>query len=359
MVGVGDITMLHAPAYRDFDLAQLHLLCDRDEALLARRARQWGVARSTSDFQQVLADTAVDIVEVNTPHHLHRPMVEQALAAGKHVACQKPIATTVADAEAMCQAAEGASGAFRVIENFVFYPPYVLAKQLLDAGEIGEPISIRFKLGTSFFGSRWIPLKTEIWHLLESERGRGQAVFDDGYHKLSLAIHFLGPIASVKGFLGRSLRYVDEPGHLIWRYQDSPALGSFDIALSPALHTRSDYFPADERVEIVGSRGSLLMSRCTGQICDDPPLVLVRDGRRTLFDDLEADWQASFTAGIRDFPKAILEDRQSLISARRATDILRFALALIMAAREGREIIPAEVDDERVRRSLQRAGRSW
>jgi predicted dehydrogenase len=215
---------------------------------------------------------------------------------------------------------------------------------------------VRFKLGTSLFGSRWVPLRSELWHLLESEKGMGQAVFDDGYHKLSLAIHFLGPIAAVKGFIGRSFRYIDEPAQLLWRYRASAALGSFDIAFTPNLHTRSKYFPADERVEVIGSRGVLDLTCCTGRITDAPPLTLVRDGRRIVFDDLDTDWQASFTAGIRDFPRAIKEGRDCLLTGRRALDVLRFAYALILAAKTGAEVRPDEVTDERIARELRPKG---
>ncbi len=352
MIGVGDITMLHAPAYRDFAEAELVALCDKSEALLRRRSAEWQVRRTTTDFRELLRDPSIDVVEVNTPHHLHRPIVVEALAAGKHVSCQKPMTVTIADAEAMLAAARASQARFRVLENFVFYPAYVKAKELLDAGEIGEVLTIRFKLGTGLFGSRVVPLEAELWHLLESDKGMGQAVFDDGYHKLSLAIHFLGAIGSVKGYIDRTFHYADEPAQLVWRYRDRPTIGVFDIAFTPNLHTRSKYFPADERVEITGTRAQIVLSCCTGRIVDDPPLVLIRDGRRTVFDDLDTDWQASFTAGIRDFPRAIREGRDSALTGERALEVLRFAFALILAAKRGAEVRPEDVTDEAVAAEL-------
>ncbi len=352
MIGVGDITMLHAPAYRDFAGAELAALCDRNEVLLARRAAEWGVSRTATDFRELLRDPDIDLIEVNTPHHVHRPIVVAALEAGKHVSCQKPMTVTIADGEAMLAAARASTARFRVLENFVFYPPYVKAKELLDAGEIGEPLTIRFKLGTGLFGSRALPLETELWHLMETDKGMGPAVFDDGYHKLSLAVHFLGAIGGVKGYIDRTFHYADEPAQLTWRYRDRPALGIFDIAFTPNLHTRSKYFPADERVEITGSRGRILLGCCTGRIVDEAPLVLERGGRRTLFDDLETDWQSSFTAGIRDFPAAIREGRLCDLTGERALEVLRFAFAAILAAKRGAEVRPEEVTDAAVAEEL-------
>ena len=158
MIGVGDITSLHFPAYKDFEHARLAAICDTSEKLLSERAAAWGVPKVTIDINEILRDPDIDIVEINTPHALHMKMVVAALEAGKHVACQKPIATSVAEAQAMVDASKRSAGKFHVLENFVFYPPYVKAKELLDAGEIGEPLTIRFKLGTGLFGSRWVPL---------------------------------------------------------------------------------------------------------------------------------------------------------------------------------------------------------
>jgi predicted dehydrogenase len=345
MIGVGDITMLHRPAYENFDLAELTALCDVDETMLAQRRAEWGVTRTTTDYKTLLADPDIDLVEVNTPHHLHRDLVIDALVAGKHVACQKPISISIADAEAMVAAAATAQGRFRVFENFVFYPPYVKAKELIDAGEIGEPLTIRFKLGTSLFGSRWVPLRAELWHLLEYEHGRGQSIFDDGYHKLSMAMFLGGAIAGVKGFTDCSLAYIDQPTQVIWAYRDKKLLGSFDIGFQPNLYNRSAYFPADERINIIGTHGMIELTRCTGQIVDEPALTLYRDGKRYLFDDLDVDWKYSFINGIRDFPAAIVEGRECLLSGERALDILKFAYAIIIAGRIGREVSPAEVSD--------------
>ena len=352
MIGVGDITDLHYPAYVDCDDAKLTLLCDANEKQLAKRSRQWNIAKTTTDYREVLRDPDIDIVEVNTPHHRHKPIVIDALEARKHVACQKPIAISVDEAQAMVDAADKAKGRFRVLENFVFYPPYVKAMELMEAGEIGEPLTVRFKLGTGLFGSRWVPLKSELWHLMESEHGRGQAVFDDGYHKLSVAMHFFGAVKSVAGFIDRSFHYIDEPAQLMWRYENNEVIGTFDIAFSPNLYTRSKYFPADERIEIIGTKGIINLTRCTGQITDDPPLILYKDGKSFAFEHIEADWQASFIAAIRDFPRAIKEDRDTLITGRRALEILKFAFALTIAAKTGREMKPADITDEIVRTEL-------
>ena len=352
MIGVGDITPLHFEAYRGFDLATVAMICDLDTSLLERRKEEYGVPESTTDYRALLSNPEIDIVEVNTPHHTHHRLVVEALDAGKHVACQKPMSTSVTEAREMLDAERRGAGSLRILENFVYYPPYVKALELLEAGEIGEVLTIRFKLGTGLFGSRWIPLVTNLWHLREVEKGMGWAVFDDGWHKLSMAVHLIGEIERVQGFIDRSMHLVDEPAQLSWRYRGRPSLGSFDIAFSPNLYTPSKYFPADERVDIVGTRGMITLTQCTAQIVDQAPLILYRDGRRHLFEDLETDWQASFTAGIRDFPRALMAGRKPLLTGERALHVTQFAYALIIAARTGTEICPDAVDDEMISREL-------
>jgi predicted dehydrogenase len=345
LAGVGDISMMHRPGYVDNPDAELYAVCDIDEQKLRRHQREWNVPKAYTDYKELLADPDVDIVEILTPHHCHCGMVVAAAAAGKNVSVQKPMCNTLREADEMIEAARGAGVKLKIFENFVFYPPYVKAKELIEAGEIGEPLAVRFKLGTCMFGSRYYPLSVELWHLLEVEKGMGQAIFDDGYHKLSQAIDLFGDIGVVRGWVDRSFAYADMPGLLMWRYKDSDCLGTFDLGLSPNLYNKSKYFPADERIDITGTRGSIAITRCSAQMLDAPALTLVRDGRRILFDDLRADWLDSFVDSTRHFVKCVLDDGEPHLTAERGKKIVQFAYACIIAGRTGEEIRPEEITD--------------
>src|SRR5256885_16425652 len=105
-----------------------------------RGAREWGITpRIYSDFKQVLDDPAVDAVELLTPTWMHADQIVAALAAGKHVSAQKPLAISVAEADRVAAAVARARATFRVTENFLYYPPILKAKELLDSGAIGQP----------------------------------------------------------------------------------------------------------------------------------------------------------------------------------------------------------------------------
>lgn len=349
LAGVGDISMMHHPGYKDNPDGELFAICDPNEELLARRAQEWGVSRTYSSYQDLLKDPDVDIVEILTPHHMHADMVVAAAEAGKHVSVQKPMCTTISEADRMIAAAKKNGIKFKVFENFVFYPPYMKAKELIAAGEIGEMLSVRFKLGTSMFGGRYYPLSVELWHLLEVEKGMGQAIFDDGYHKLSQAIDLVNDIECVKGWVDRSFAYADMPGVLIWKYKNADCLGTFDLGLSPNLYNRSKYFTADERIDITGSKGSISISRCSAQFIDAPALVLTKDGRRIMFDNLRADMLDSFIDSSKHFVQCVKNGGEPHLTGERGKKIVQFAYACIMAGKTGDEIRPDDIDDEAIK----------
>lgn len=342
LVGGGRIADMHAPGYLNHAHAKLFALCDVDPAVLARRKTQWGLERTYEKFDALLADPDVDAVEILTPHHLHKPMVIQAAKAGKHVSVQKPMAMTVAECDEMIAACDAAGVTFKVFENFVFHPPYLRAKQLIEAGAIGRPLVIRTRLGAGYGG--WeIPLRAWAWRLNAAESGGGPTIFDDGYHKLSVAVDFFGPVSEVTGWIERSLAVVDSPAALAWRH-DNGVLGYLDAAMTPNLFVEGKYYPADERVEITGTHGVLHITSCTGRPVEAPPLILERDGRVEMHTDLEDDWQASFTGSAHDFIDALREHRSPKLTGRRGRDVTAFALACIEAAARNTTVRPDFVE---------------
>src|SRR5262245_22319834 len=144
IVGCGNISQLNAPGYLGHPRCDVVALCDTERARAERRAKEWGISpRIFTDYARLLEDPAVDAVELLTPTYLHAAQIGAALAAGKHVSCQKPISVTVAEADRIAAAVERTRTVFRVTENFLYYPPIVKAKELLDAGAIGEPSLVR------------------------------------------------------------------------------------------------------------------------------------------------------------------------------------------------------------------------
>src|SRR5437870_11707348 len=144
IVGCGNICQLNAPGYLEHPRCDVVALCDTEWARAQLRARQWGITpRIYKDYGELLDDPTVDAIELLTPTYLHAEQIIAALAAGKHVSCQKPLALTVAEADRIADAVAKARTTFRVTENFLYYPPIVKAKELLEAGVPGEPSRAR------------------------------------------------------------------------------------------------------------------------------------------------------------------------------------------------------------------------
>lgn len=342
IIGCGRITDMHVPGYLRCDRARLLGICDVDAALLARRRAQWGVERAYGDHRELLSDPDVDLVEIITPHHLHRRLVEDAFAAGKHVSVQKPMALTVADCDAMIAAGERAGRLLKVFENFVFFPPYVKARELMDGGAIGEPLSIRTKLGSTMRGGWPVPLKSWVWRLNEGSCGGGPTIFDDGNHKLSMALHLMGPVESVHAWIDRSFGAIDTPAMISWSHAGGRT-GSLDATLSPWMTSPSRYYSIDERVEITGSEGVLEVTCCTARLWERPPLLLHRGGTTQAFHDLRHDWLDSFVDSTHHFVDCVLDGGEPRLTGQRGKEVVQLALAAMRSAETGQPVRPSEI----------------
>ena len=225
IIGTGRISDLHALEYLQNNRAQIAAVCDIDEDTARPRAAAWNVspARVFTNHHDLLALPDLDLVEILLPHHLHHPVTLDALAAGKHVSVQKPMALSLDQADEMIAAATAAEKTLRVYENFIFYPPIVRAKELIDAGEIGDPLTIRIKSNAGFSPTAWhVPLTAWAWRFNPEFCGGGPLLFDDGHHKFALAWHFMGLAEEVHAWIGEMElmpgRVLDTPAIVSWKF---------------------------------------------------------------------------------------------------------------------------------------------
>ncbi len=201
LIGTGFIGKAHALAWRqaravmgDLPPVRLELLCDVPEERARAMADQFGFARATADWRALVADPAVDVVSIATPNALHREIAAAALAAGRHVWCEKPMGLTLADAEAMTAAAEAAPGRMTMLGyNYVRNPAFRHAQRLLAEGRIGRPVHFRGWVDEDYQADPDLPW---TWRARLAEAGLG-ALGDLGCHLVSLAVGLMGPIESL------------------------------------------------------------------------------------------------------------------------------------------------------------------
>ena len=343
-IGAGRISDLHAIEYVRNPDATIVALCDREPALAETRRQAWGVedALVTDDYHELLASERVDLVEILLPHHLHVEAALAAFAAGKAVSLQKPMATTLAGADRLIAAADAAGVPFRVFENFIFYPPVMRARQLVDDGAIGEPLTMRIKSNPGSREFAWdVPAGAQAWRQDREQAGGGPLVFDDGHHKFALAWHFMGPAEEVHAWIGSTTGegcYVfDAPAMISMRFPGG-RFGNLEIVYSPKLQVDTEHYAQDDRVEITGTEGVILINRGHGQLGDVVPVQLYRDGSWTDYRDLAVGWEQSFVRATRHAIKALRAGRRPRLSGRDARRILRMALAAEESARIGRSV---------------------
>jgi len=198
IIGCGRISDLHAAGYRADPRAIIAAVCDADAAKAKSKACEWGAAKWHSDYRALLADPHVDAVDIVTPQRCHEAMALETLAAGKHVCVQKPMTVDMDSADRMVAAAAAAGGKiFKLSENYVFYPPLVLAKRMIDDGKIGEPTSMRIKFISGSSGGWDVPDSAWDWRRDEHRRGYGMQTFDHGHHMWSVAWYLMGEIERV------------------------------------------------------------------------------------------------------------------------------------------------------------------
>jgi predicted dehydrogenase len=353
IVGCGRISDLHALGYRGREDARIVAVCDTKKGRARDKAKAWGVDTVYTEYDQLLADPAIDLVELLVPHHLHAEMTVAACEAGKHVSVQKPMALTAAEADRMILAAEQAGVTLRVFENFIFYGPHVRAKEMLDAGEIGEPQMIRLHVGTGTSETEWkVPLSAWLWRFQEGKCGGGPLVFDHGYHLFSLAHYLMGPVervyawidaSPVGGPIPRQVAQVDAPATIMFQFKAPRRYGVLDFTHTPQMVMDSIYYADDDRVEVIGERGILFINRCTARTVDLPELMLFRDGKTTAIPVEGVEWHDSFIACTHHLVHVLTKGGHPVLDGPTGKAVLQFTLAALISAQEGREVRPDDV----------------
>lgn len=198
MIGYAFMGRAHSQAWRTvgsaFDLpvaARKAALCGRDDTATRSAARRLGWDLVETDWRAVVERDDVDIVDICTPGDSHAEIAIAALAAGKHVLCEKPLANTVAKAEAMVAAAEQARarGARSMVGfNYRRVPATVLVRDLIASGRIGHVRHVR-----AVYLQDWIvdPDLPPVWRLQRDRAGSG-ALCDIGAHIVDLAQYVVG-----------------------------------------------------------------------------------------------------------------------------------------------------------------------
>ncbi|MBK5248060.1 MAG: Gfo/Idh/MocA family oxidoreductase [Actinomycetales bacterium] len=214
MIGYAFMGAAHSQAWRTaprfFDLPLTpvqQVLCGRSPDALVQAAEKLGWAHTETDWHAVLTRDDVDLVDICTPGDTHAEIAIAALEAGKHVLCEKPLANTVAQAEAMVAAAEkAAAGGVRAMVGFTYrrVPAVQLARQLITEGRLGQIRQVRAQYLQDWIADPEAPLS---WRL-DKERAGSGALGDLGAHIVDLVQFITGE--AITGVVGLLETFVKE-----------------------------------------------------------------------------------------------------------------------------------------------------
>ena len=266
LIGTGFMGKAHAfgftNAARVFDLpveVELHTVADIEEQAAQSAARAYGFANATTDWRDIIRNPDIDIVSITAPNALHKEMSLAAIAAGKNVYCEKPLAPLAGDARKMAEAAETAAVKTQVGFNYLCNPMFALARDMIAAGELGEIRGYRGLHAEDYMADENAPFT------FRHDPAGGGALADLGSHTLATAEFLLGPISEVFGDCvnviaerddgngGRRPVEVDDVGRAFLRFANG-ASGSIEGNwIATGRKMQHDF-------EVYGSKGSLFFT---------------------------------------------------------------------------------------------------
>jgi predicted dehydrogenase len=185
VIGVG-VGRGHIRDYLDCPQARLLAICDQDPVRLAETATRYGVATTYTDYHELLQRTDLQAVSIALPNFLHAPVAIDALKAGKHVLCEKPLALNAEQAEEMVRQARARGLTLMVNFNYRFGEAAWMIHQAIEAGALGDIYYAR----TTWLRNRGIP-GIGGWFTSKKLSGGG-ALIDLGVHRLDLALWYMG-----------------------------------------------------------------------------------------------------------------------------------------------------------------------
>jgi predicted dehydrogenase len=327
IIGCGSIAQhRHLPEYKMNKNVEIVAVCDVNEQRAIEVGKQYG-AKVYINYEELLASGTVDAVSVCTPNYLHAPISIAALKSGVHVLCEKPMATSKEEAQAMIQATKESGKKLMIGHNQRFVSSHQKARQLIESGEIGKIYSFRTTFGHGG-PEQWSVDGKESWFFQKDEAFIG-AMGDLGVHKTDLLRYILGEeIVEVGAFVQTSAKdfaNVDDNAVCVLK-TESGIIGT--LAASWAYVGKED-----NSTIIYGEKGILHLE-------DHPTYSLIvqyASGEVVNYElskiQSNDEGGQSNTHVIEEFVSAILEDKEPAVSGEEGAK----SLSVILAALESHE----------------------
>jgi predicted dehydrogenase len=336
IIGCGKIAQVrHIPEYAANPDAQLAGFFDLNLERAGQLAKTYG-GKAFASYQDLLADPSIDAVSVCTANSSHAEISIAALRAGKHVLCEKPMATTQADCDAMVQAAEESGRHLMIGQNQRLAKAHVKAKELIDSGLIGEIISFRTTFGHGGPETWSVDPGKSTWFFDKNRAAMG-AMADLGIHKTDLIHYLTGDhvVETTARLVTMDKRGAD--GELIG--VDDNAICIYRLskgALGTMTASWTFYGAEDNSTILYGTRGIM-------RIYDDPTYAIQVSnpaGETILYqiDKIQTNDSQTKSGVIDAFMECLVADKAPEISGKEVAKTMRVIFASIESSKTGRAV---------------------
>jgi len=326
-IGLGWAGREHTKGYNACPDAEILAICDMQQDLAEQVAKDLNVPQVYADHKKMLKELDLDAVSVCLPNYLHAPIAIDALRAGKHVICEKPPATTAAEAKRMADAATKAKKILMYALVRRFQGPTMLVRDYIDKGEMGEVYYAR----AVYHRRRGIPIGAKSW-FVDKKRSGGGSLIDIGVHALDCAWYLMGcpkPV-SVSGTAYQKFKHVVPKG-VHFDVDDSAfALIKFENGASMVLECSwALNLPSGGIIQIAGTKG--------GAQFDPLTIYTERDGVQ--LDVTPTVPQANpFEGEIAHFVESIIKGKKPIASAEQGVHLMQMMESVYKSAESGREV---------------------
>jgi predicted dehydrogenase len=185
--GTGFMGRVHLEAIRRLGNVQVVALASLEDDVARKLAAQYAVGRVESEYRKILEDPAIDAVHICAPNSQHFPMAQEALQAGKHVVCEKPLARNVDEARTLVATAAKSGRRDCLNHNLRYYPLVQQIRRMIEAGELGDILVVQ---GT--YSQDWLLYDTDYNWRVEGDQGASRTWADIGSHWFDMVEHVTG-----------------------------------------------------------------------------------------------------------------------------------------------------------------------
>lgn len=320
LVGAGTMGRVHSNGYKNVKGARVVAVCDIDEEKAGRLAEDHN-AKVYSDFNRMIENEEVDVVDVCLPTYLHKEYALEAIKRNKHVFCEKPIALKVDDARLMVEEARKQKVKFSVGHVVRFFPAYARAVENVKSGKIGTPKLIRTTRTGSYPAWSW-----QDWY--SNYDLSGGPILDLVIHDFDWIRHNFGDVARVyaKSLDAKNLNQQDH------------CLVTLRLENGAVAHVEGSWaYPPGSifgtTFEVIGTKGQIeLDSRSSAPITKH---IKKEDKAVVINESPVFSGEEPYTVEIQEFINSIIEDREPAVSGEDAVKALEVALAAIESSITG------------------------